>query len=161
MKNKWLFPLFLFFLLLIDGQVSYLLSDFLGENSRINSHLILLALLCHLQEDDSPYLYWLYFMLGLIFDLYYVNMFGMASLIFPCLIFLIRKMGYDKEVKFFQGLMVFIIMNFVFEIMIYGLASLYQLTTYPFLLFITYNLAPTLLYNIFLYLIFQLWKSNV
>lgn len=155
-KHKWVLPFLLLVILLIDGQLSSMMSNALGDDSRINSHLLLLILLGQLREDRSASLYWTYFLLGLIFDIYYVNMIGMASLVLPLLIYCARKVPLMKGNHFFQGLMFFLIMNFTFELSLYALAQIYQLTTYPFIFFVTYNLAPTLLYNILIYVLYQI-----
>ncbi len=54
-----------------------------------------------------------------------------------------------------QRFLVFFILIFFLDFASIGMAYLYQLTAYPLNDFITYNLAPSLIFNILAFLFFQ------
>ncbi|EHI73727.1 rod shape-determining protein [Streptococcus criceti] len=153
LKNKWFISVLTFFLLLIDGQLSDLLTTLTGRYAFLRVHLLIIFMFLLLRFLDTDFFaYLLGFILGLIYDSYYLNFIGITFFMLPLLVYLIKR-----SKKYFvtptRSFLAFFLLLFLFEVGCYGLAFLYHLTTYSLLSFVTYQLAETLLLNVIIFVI--------
>lgn len=160
LTNKWLNPFFLIFLFLADIHLSNLLNQFVDGQFRIISHLFLLVLVYQVRSDKSSLLYWIYALVGFFVDAYYFGTVGLTSFLLPCIIFCLRKIPKFRELSPFYTFLVTLLVNFTFDILLYGLAYVYQLTSYSLPDFIAFSLAPSLLYNSFVSLLIVFYISS-
>ena len=143
----------LFILMLIDGQLSYLLSSIFSYHLMISSHLFLLGLLYFYHEKDNIFILLSSMVLGIIFDVYYLNIIGIMLVLLPIIVFIISRVSKSFFFGIFQTLVFYIIILFLFEIIGFVLSYLIGMTTMSLPQFITYSFAPTLIYNFLMYLI--------
>ena len=102
------FP-FLFFIFLIDSQLSTLFTTVSFSHFSISSHLLLLAGLYLIDLISLPSSLFIFIVLGLIYDQYYLNILGIATTIFPLLIFVIYYFYKSFERNWFVDLLVFLV----------------------------------------------------
>ncbi|TWT16154.1 rod shape-determining protein MreD [Streptococcus sp. sy010] len=160
LNNKWMNLIFLLLTLLVDVHLSNSLNQFFNEEFRLVSHIFLFVLVYQARYHQSFALYWLYAIVGFLGDVYYFRMIGLTSLLFPSMLYVLRKFPKFQETNPFQLFLVVLLVNFFFEIALYVLAYTYQLTTYPIVDFIAFSLAPSLLYNSFISLLLLLGLSK-
>lgn len=150
-KNKYILLFLIFLLFLIDGQISYLLNSFLNYTVIISSQLFLAALLFMHRSKSYAFVIFTSVTLGLLFDFYYLNHIGVVTLVLPSLSFFTAKLDSRYFINFFSNLVVYLIFVFFFNIFSYFLSFLYGFTAVSLPFFITFNLAPTLVFNILVF----------
>ena len=144
------FP-FLFFIFLIDSQLSTLFTTISFSHFSISSHLLLLAGLYLIDLISLPSSLFIFIVLGLIYDQYYLNILGIATTIFPLLIFVIYYFYKSFERNWFVDLLVFLVLIFYFEFVSYLFARIFHLTNLSVFIFTFYNLLPSLIINSVMY----------
>ena len=147
--------LLLFLLMLIDGQLSFLASSMFSYHLVISSHLLLLAVLYFYHDKNKYFVVISSIVLGGIFDIYYLNRIGLVIFLLPIIIIFTRNIGKNFFVSIFQMLIFYIIVLFLFEIIGELGAIILGMTTISMTHFITYCFGPSLIYNTFMYLLFQ------
>ena len=156
-KNKLFVILFAFLMLLVDGHLS-LLSRILFQNQFIVScHFLFIVLLFYTLVFNPYFIFGLACVLGIIYDFYYLGVYnlGIATMLYPLTIVIMFKLWKHIPNGPVQRFLVFFILIFFLDFASIGMAYLYQLTAYPLNDFITYNLAPSLIFNILAFLFFQ------
>ncbi|MEX2805711.1 rod shape-determining protein MreD [Streptococcus sp. H31] len=154
-KNKYCLVFLIFILLLVDGQFSYLLNSLFNYYVIISSQLFLAALLFTCHNNSSAFIFFESTVIGLLFDFYYLNHIGVVTLVLPFLTFFIGKLDSRQMTGFFSNLVIYLIFIFFFNILSYFLSFLYGFTDVSLSFFITYNLAPTLVFNILVFFVCQ------
>ena len=76
-------PLFLFFLLLLDGQLTHFFTALSGGSIMPVSHLLLIFMVYTVTQHRHSYVLIVGVLLGIIYDSYFLGIFGIASLILP------------------------------------------------------------------------------
>lgn len=144
----------LFFILLLDAQVSTLFSSLLPLSFRFISHSIFLYFFWMSLRLNKWFAIVISLILGLFYDLYYLNSVGLALFIFPTLMVIYIRFN----TVFFNGMWEYIFGNFllvfIFEMSMFILARIFNLTSVLTIDFIVFSLLPTLLLNLFIYSIF-------
>ena len=84
-----------------------------------------------------------------------MNRIGLVVFLLPVLIIFTNKITKSIFASNFQTLTYYIIILFLFEIVGESAAVLLGMTTLSIANFIAYSFAPTLIFNVLLYLIFQ------
>lgn len=141
--------------MLIDGQLSFLASSIFSYHLMISSHLLLLAVLYFYHDKHKYFMFISSLVLGGIFDIYYLNRIGLVIFLLPILVIFTSKISKSFFMRNFQTLIFYIIILFLFEIVGESAAVLLGMTTLSIANFIAYSFAPTLIFNVLLYLIFQ------
>ena len=154
-KNKYFLLFLLFLLMLIDGQLSYLMSSIFSYHVTISSHLLLLAIINFYHDRNKHFVLFSALILGILYDIYYLNRIGLVVFLLPVLIIFTNKITKSIFASNFQTLTYYIIILFLFEIVGESAAVLLGMTTLSIANFIAYSFAPTLIFNVLLYLIFQ------
>lgn len=154
-KNKYFLLLLLFLLMLIDGQLSSLASSIFSYHLKVSSHLLLLAVLYFYHDKNKYFMFISSLVLGGIFDIYYLQRIGLVIFLLPILVIFTSKISKNFFVSNFQTLIFYIVILFLFEIVGELGAVLLGMTAMSMTYFIAYCFAPTLIYNILMYLIFQ------
>lgn len=93
--KKWALAIILFFFLVIDGVINFHLHQFFafgGQHFTISLCLVSL-LLAALIDELNQYLIWLALGLGVIFDISFNGLLGLASVTFPMGVFLCQWMA--------------------------------------------------------------------
>lgn len=153
LKRVGVFLLLPFFVL-IDAHISQLLGSFF-PHVHLASHFLFLFLLFETIEV-SEYLYLVYcFMLGLVYDVYFFHLIGLATLLFVLLGVFLHKFNSVILLNRWTRILAMIVMSFLFEMGAYILAIVVGLTVDSLPIFIVYSLVPSMILNLVWMLIFQ------
>lgn len=165
LKRVGVFVLLPFFVL-IDAHVSQLLGSFF-PHVHLASHFLFLFLLFETIEV-SEYLYLVYcFVIGLVYDIYFFHLIGIATLLFILLGAFLHKLNSVILLNRWTRILAMIVMSFLFDMGAYLFALVVGLTVDSLPIFIVYSLVPSMILNLVWMLIFQfifekyyLWERN-
>ena len=153
LKRVGVFLLLPFFVL-IDAHISQLLGSFF-PHVHLASHFLFLFLLFETIEV-SEYLYLVYcFVIGLVYDVYFFHLIGIATLLFILLGAFLHKLNSVILLNRWTRMLAIIVMTFLFEMGVYILAIVVGLTVDSMSLFIVYSLVPSMILNLIWMIIFQ------
>lgn len=142
------------FFVLIDAHISQLLGSFF-PHVHLASHFLFLFLLFETIEV-SEYLYLVYcFMVGLVYDVYFFHLIGIATLLFILLGALLHKLNSVILLNRWTRMLAMIVLTFLFEMGSYLLAFMVGLTVDNMSIFIVYSLVPTMILNFLWVTVFQ------
>ena len=153
LKRVGVFLLLPFFVL-IDAHISQLLGSFF-PHVHLASHFLFLFLLFETIEV-SEYLYLVYcFVIGLVYDVYFFHLIGIATLLFILLGAFLHKLNSVILLNRWTRILAIIVMTFLFEMGAYILALVVGLTVDSMSLFIVYSLVPSMILNLIWMIVFQ------
>ena len=153
LKRVGVFLLLPFFVL-IDAHISQLLGSFF-PHVHLASHFLFLFLLFETIEV-SEYLYLVYcFMVGLVYDIYFFHIIGIATLLFILLGAFLHKLNSVILLNRWTRILAMIVMSFLFDMGAYLLALVVGLTVDSLSIFIVYSLVPSMILNLVWMFIFQ------
>jgi len=151
-KEHLLTPIILFFVLLIDGQISTFLANILPLQWHLVSHFIFIFMLFVSINLSKNYNILLFCCLGLIYDVYYFHTIGIA---FPLLSLLVCQSSSTMLLNKFTRFLSVLILVFLFELISFTFAVFLNLSSLNFQAFVLSSLVPTILLNSLIFLIFQ------
>ena len=106
--------------------------------------------------EVSEYLYLAYcFVVGLVYDIYFFHLIGIAILLFVLLGAFLHKFNSVILLNRWTRMLAIIVMTFLFEMGTYILALVVGLTVDSMSLFIVYSLVPSMILNLIWMIIFQ------
>lgn len=153
LKRVGVFLLLPFFVL-IDAHISQLLGSFF-PHVHLASHFLFLFLLFETIEV-SEYLYLVYcFVVGLVYDIYFFHLIGIATLLFILLGAFLHKLNSVILLNRWTRMLSMIVLTFLFEMGSYLLAFMVGLTVDNMSIFIVYSLVPTMILNFLWITVFQ------
>ena len=153
LKRVGVFVLLPFFVL-IDAHISQLLGSFF-PHVHLASHFLFLFLLFETIEV-SEYLYLVYcFVIGLVYDVYFFHLIGIATLLFILLGAFLHKLNSVILLNRWTRMLAMIVLTFLFEMGSYLLAFMVGLTVDNMSIFIVYSLVPTMILNFLWITVFQ------
>ena len=153
LKRVGVFLLLPFFVL-IDAHISQLLGSFF-PHVHLASHFIFLFLLFETIEV-SEYFYLVYcFVIGLVYDVYFFHLIGIATLLFILLGAFLHKLNSVILLNRWTRMLAMIVLTFLFEMGSYLLALMVGLTVDNMSIFIVYSLVPTMILNFLWITVFQ------
>ena len=153
LKRVGVFLLLPFFVL-IDAHISQLLGSFF-PHVHLASHFLFLFLLFETIEV-SEYFYLVYcFVIGLVYDVYFFHLIGIATLLFILLGALLHKLNSVILLNRWTRMLAMIVLTFLFEMGSYLLALMVGLTVDNMSIFIVYSLVPTMILNFLWITVFQ------
>ena len=153
LKRVGVFLLLPFFVL-IDAHISQLLGSFF-PHVHLASHFLFLFLLFETIEV-SEYLYLVYcFVIGLVYDVYFFHLIGIATLLFILLGAFLHKLNSVILLNRWTRILAMIVVSFLFDMGAYLFALVVGLTLDSLPIFIVYSLVPSMILNLVWMLIFQ------
>lgn len=153
LKRVGVFLLLPFFVL-IDAHISQLLGSFF-PHVHLASHFLFLFLLFETIEV-SEYLYLVYcFVIGLVYDVYFFHLIGIATLLFILLGAFLHKLNSVILLNRWTRMLAMIVLTFLFEMGSYLLAFMVGVTVDNMSIFIVYSLVPTMILNFLWITVFQ------
>ena len=153
LKRVGVFLLLPFFVL-IDAHISQLLGSFF-PHIQLASHFLFLFLLFETIEV-SEYLYLAYcFLVGLVYDIYFFHLIGIATLLFVLLGIFLHKFNSVILLNRWTRILAMIVMSFLFDMGAYLFALVVGLTVDSLPIFIVYSLVPSMILNLVWILVFQ------
>lgn len=142
------------FFVLIDAHISQLLGS-VFPHVHLASHFLFLFLLFETIEV-SEYLYLVYcFVIGLVYDIYFFHLIGIATLLFILLGAFLHKLNSVILLNRWTRMLAMIVLTFLFEMGSYLLAFMVGLTVDSMSIFIVYSLVPTMILNFLWITVFQ------
>ena len=142
------------FFVLIDAHISQLLGSFF-PHVHLASHFLFLFLLFETIEV-SEYFYLVYcFVIGLVYDVYFFHLIGIATLLFILLGAFLHKLNSVILLNRWTRMLSMIVLTFLFEMGSYLLAFMVGLTVDNMSIFIVYSLVPTMILNFLWITVFQ------
>ena len=153
LKRVGVFLLLPFFVL-IDAHISQLLGSFF-PHVQLASHFLFLFLLFETIEV-SEYLYLVYcFVIGLVYDVYFFHLIGIATLLFILLGAFLHKFNSVILLNRWTRILAMIVMSFLFDMGAYLFALVVGLTVDSLPIFIVYSLVPSMILNLIWMIVFQ------
>lgn len=146
---------FLFLIFFIDGQLSRSLVDLFAEKWHPASHILLFFTVFLFLNFSKEYIFFLFFTLGLFYDIYYLHVIGLFTFILPLLTVVIYHFLSVFLLNRWTRVLAIITIVFFFEMISFASASFLHLASFTFPDFIIYALVPTLVFNAFLFLLLQ------
>ena len=141
-------------IVLIDAHLSQVVGSFFPY-VHLSSHFLFLFLMFETIEV-SEYFYLLYcFTIGLVYDIYFFHLIGIATLLFVLLGVSIYKMNSIILLNRWTRILAIIVMSFLFDMGTYLFALVVGLTLDSLPIFIVYSLVPSMILNLVWMLIFQ------
>lgn len=140
-------PILLFFFMLFDGQMTQVFAGiFPGEITPV-SHLLLIFLIYSTTQHKSNYILILSALIGIIYDSYYLGIYGIATLLLPLIVLFVYNLQSAIFTSWWTRLFAVIIVVTIFEAASFAISTLFGFTNTNPLQFVVYQLAPTLLLN--------------
>ena len=153
LKRVGVFLLLPFFVL-IDAHISQLLGSFF-PHIQLASHFLFLFLLFETIEV-SEYFYLVYcFVIGLVYDVYFFHIIGIATLLFILLGAFLHKFNSVILLNRWTRILAMIVMSFLFDMGAYLFALVVGLTVDSLPIFIVYSLVPSMILNLIWMIVFQ------
>ena len=141
-------------LILIDSHLGQFVNSFF-PHIQIVSHFIFIFLLFETIEV-SEYLFLAYcLVVGLVYDIYFFHLIGIASLLFVIIGAIVYKSNSVILLNRWTRLLAVLMMTFIFEFGSFMLAEVVGLTAESITVFIVYGLVPSMILNFLLMLVFQ------
>ncbi|MBP1042964.1 rod shape-determining protein MreD [Vagococcus sp. BWB3-3] len=150
---KIVLPFILIILMLLDGQISNLLRVATTDNIYLNSHLLLIGLILGCLNLNKQYIVIMSVILGVIFDVYYYSIIGINMVSLPLTVMLIYVVFDFVRPSVLSILLSLVIFITIMDSSAYFIQAIFKLINGDLLGFITRNLGPTLILNIFLFII--------
>ena len=139
---------------LIDSHLGQFVNSFF-PHFQIVSHFIFIFLLFETIEV-SEYLFLAYcLVVGLVYDIYFFHLIGIASLLFVIIGAIVYKSNSVILSNRWTRLLAILMMTFSFEFGSFLLAQMIGLTAESITVFIVYGLVPSMILNFLLMLVFQ------
>ena len=153
-KKRYLFIIGMFLFLLLDGSFSYNFTSWMfTPKTSMESRLLLLWLIlavCYLKYDK---IIWWAFLVGMLYDLYYSGILGIFTFLFPLMIYLNREVFEFLETSPILVFSIYLIDVTLLTTLSYAISSLLGLTSVLGTDFIAKVLGPTLIYNMFFFVV--------
>lgn len=160
-RKYYFFPLLLFIALLVDGQMTFTLSHYLPTNFQVISFLFLYGFLILSLYFSDLVCIWLGIFFGFCFDVYFLKTVGIAFMLFPIFqlcycklnqIFLVNRL--TRFLTVLVSMILFLVASAVLEQLLLGVQI-------DWITYIVFEVAPSLFWNGFCLLIFQLLLEKI
>lgn len=139
-------PFILLIIMLLDGQLTRLLST---NVTTVTSCLLLIFLTYSILQHSYHYMVIVAFVIGLIYDSYYIGVYGIASLLFPLIALFVYNIRQTVFANRLTRIFTVIIIVTAFEFLSGAIILGFQISNFNFGDYIIYEIAPSLCLNIF------------
>ena len=141
-------------IVLIDAHLSQVVGSFFPY-VHLSSHFLFLFLMFETIEV-SEYFYLLYcFTVGLVYDIYFFHLIGIATLLFVLLGVSIYKLNSIILMNRWTRILAIIVMSFLFDMGTYLITLVVGITVDNLAIFIVYSLVPSMILNFIWMFVFQ------
>ena len=141
-------------IVLIDAHLSQVVGSFFPY-VHLSSHFLFLFLMFETIEV-SEYFYLLYcFTIGLVYDIYFFHLIGIATLLFVLLGVSIYKLNSIILMNRWTRILAIIVMSFLFDMGTYLITLVVGITVDNLAIFIVYSLVPSMILNFIWMFFFQ------
>lgn len=158
---KWGFPVLAVIVMLCDGQLTQLFASLSNQHNIIAPQLLLIFFLSgYFTFDCDGYLITTAIVVGILYDLYYYGVIGIYTLCLPLTIFLFSKLQPLIPRNIPMYLILFLLSHFWLMVTSYLLQVIFGIAPMDLLSYIVLYLAPSLLINAILDLIFLFYGDK-
>ncbi len=140
---------------LLDMQITTFATNLAPGTIFITSHLLLMIGIFSTLYLSSAYAIALFSLFGLLYDIYYFEIVGLATLLFPLVVGVMYYFYRHLLFKKWTNQLLLLVVIFIFDFVAFLLGRLFGLTNLSMYIFVFYNLAPSLLFNSLLLLVLQ------
>ena len=141
-------------IVLIDAHLSQVVGSFFPY-VHLSSHFLFLFLMFETIEV-SEYFYLLYcFTIGLVYDIYFFHLIGIATILFVLLGVSIYKLNSIILMNRWTRILAIIVMSFLFDMGTYLITLVVGITVDNLAIFIVYSLVPSMILNFIWMFVFQ------
>jgi len=154
LKLKIYAPLIFFFTMLLDGQLSSVMENVTKDNYYPISMLTILLFILGTINLSERYMLIVAFAIGFLYDSYFIGVLGINMFLYPFTTYWLHKMRKIIRRNLFTKIAVFIITLTAYQIALMLLQSFFGLAKINLILFIVFVLGPSILFNIFLFMLF-------
>lgn len=151
-----LLPVACFFIMLLDGHISNVMLTIFSVPMNFTSNLLLLVMLFISFRTSKNYLVVVAGCIGLLYDSYYYNLFGINVLLFPLIVLIIYTIFEFIEPSIFSLILTFVLSVTLLSVGRVFMLSVFGLTDTTILDFLARSLAPTLVIGLVAVLVFIL-----
>ena len=145
-------PIILLVVMLLDGQLTRLFSTHV---TTVTSCLLLIFLTYSILQHSYHYMVIVAFVIGLIYDSYYVGVYGIASLLLPLIALFVYNIRQTVFTNRLTRIFTVIIVVTAFEFLSGAIILGFQISNFNFVDYVIYEMAPSLLLNILFALVLQ------
>lgn len=145
-------PIILLLIMLIDGQVTHVLST---AHLTITSCMLLIFLTYSILQHSYRYMVIVSFVIGFIYDSYYIGVYGIASLLFPLIALFVYNISQTVFANRLTRIFTVIIIVTAFEFLSGAMILGFQVSNFNFIDYIIYEMAPSLCLNVVLAIMLQ------
>ncbi|MGY3741989.1 rod shape-determining protein MreD [Leuconostoc inhae] len=152
-RLRVVYPVFLFFLLFVDGSVMAGMGGMLTAFPwHILPALTLVWLFYAVQfEVDNDMPFWLYVILiGILFDMYYTGIFGTYTLAFISAVAVMKQLHKILDERLLSGISIFLVGLIVYLIVTYVSGFIIGIANVSLVTFLAFEVLPTAILNIVL-----------
>lgn len=152
-RLRVVYPVFLFFLLFVDGSVMAGMGGMLTAFPwHILPALTLVWLFYAVQfEVDNDMPFWLYVILiGILFDMYYTGIFGTYTLAFISAVAVMKQLHKILDERLLSGISIFLVGLIVYLIVTYVSGFIIDIANVSLVTFLAFEVLPTAILNIVL-----------
>ena len=155
LRKYYFFPLLLFLSLFIDGQFSFIFSRFIPNKFEAISFLFFYGFMMLSLYFSEICCIWLGIFFGFCFDVYFLNTLGISFLIFPLLQIIFYQWNQIILLNRLTRFLTFLLTIFCFQLLASFLEIFLIGIKFDLFSLVVFQIAPSLLLNLFLLLIFQ------
>lgn len=152
--EAFMFPI-LFFILLIDGQLSTLVTNWSVGLFAVSSHLVFMLAIFYANYVSVGFSLLVFALLGLIYDTSYLGFIGIAVTTFPLVTYCIYFFFQGDDRKRGVNVLILLVTVFQFEFISYVFARIFYMTNLSVFIFVFNKLLPSLVFNLLLFFILQ------
>ncbi|GFH43104.1 rod shape-determining protein MreD [Lactococcus hodotermopsidis] len=145
-------PVILLVIMLFDAQLTQLIST---NVMTITSSLFLIFLTYSILQHSYRYMMIVAFVMGVIYDSYYIGVYGIASLLFPLIALFVYNIRQTVFANRLTRIFTVIIIVEAFEFFSGAMTLVFQIAKFNVWHYIIYQMAPSLCLNIFLAILLQ------
>lgn len=159
---KFFLPILLFLLFIGDLQVSTLLTNLTPFHVSVACFQTIILLMIFPQIVSSQFSIILGLYMGFVYDIYYYNALGIAICLMPFVAYLAYYFFESIQFNRVSATTVTVVLIFIFEMVSYLLARLFQLTNLSIFIFTFNHLFFTLLFNgVLIFVLFPLLNKFI
>lgn len=148
-------PFVLLLFMLIDGQISTLLSTYFPSECHVVAHMLFMGVLFASVHVSQMVLFLNVMLIGFLYDSYYFHVLGIAVLIFPVISLFVSEFNSTMMFNRFTRMLSLLLLVLAFELISFIFAQMIHVTSMSLGAFIVYSLMPSLFFNMILGLILQ------
>ena len=138
-----------------DGHISMILNHYLSPEFFLSSHLFIIYIFILTLDFSNKYSFLYLVCFGFLYDTYYFKTVGIVILTLPLLCYLLTQLGRIVKRNNYVDFLLMFLFLFLFDTLNFGFALYYGLTNEYISDFIIYQLSPSLVFNLLIFILIK------